>query len=73
MKINMEKIINSNIKLQHLFCYHCGFLYFFYIVLRNNIPFHKFLKIFHKNDLYLNDYISNELITSFIKYMYLSN
>ena len=59
-------------QIQHLLSSHCGFFCISCILcLENNIPFHKFLKIFHKKDLYLNDYISIKIITSFIKYMYL--
>ena len=59
-------------QIQHLFSSHCGFFCISCILcLENNIPFHKFLKIFHKKDLYLNDYISIKIITTFIKYMYL--
>ncbi len=72
LKKYRKKIIHSNIQLQHLFSSHCGFFCISCILcLENNIPFHKFLKIFHKKDLYLNDYISIKIITSFIKYMYL--
>ena len=72
LKKYRKKIIYSNIQLQHLFSSHCGFFCISCILcLENNIPFHKFLKIFHKKDLYLNDYISIKIITSFIKYMYL--
>ena len=69
-----KKIFHSNIQLQHFFSSHCGFFCISFILcLENNIPFHKFLKMFHKKDLYLNDYISIKIITSFIEYMYLRN
>ena len=61
-------------QIQHLLSSHCGFFCISCILcLENNIPFHKFLKMFHKKDLYLNDYISIKIITSFIEYMYLKN
>ena len=69
-----KKILHSNVQLQHVFSSHCGyFCVSFILCLENNIPFHKFLKMFHKKDLYLNDYISIKIITSFIEYMYLRN
>ena len=69
-----KKIFHSNIQLQHFFSSHCGFFCTsFVLCLENNNPFHKFLKMFHKKDLYLNDYISIKIITSFIEYMYLRN
>ena len=74
LKKYRKKIIHSNIQLQHFFSSHCGFFCISFILcLDNNIPFHKFLKMFHKKDLYLNDYISIKIITSFIEYMYLRN
>ena len=49
LKKYRKKIIHSNIQLQHLFSSHCGFFCISCILcLENNIPFHKFLKIFHK-------------------------
>ena len=72
LKKYRKQVIYSNVQLQHLFSSHCGFFCISCILcLENNIPFHKFLNIFHKKDLYLNDYISIKIITGFIKYMYL--
>ena len=72
LKKYRKQVIYSNVQLQHLFSSHCGFFCISCILcLENNIPFHKFLNVFHKKDLYLNDYISIKIITGFIKYMYL--
>ena len=62
------------VRLQQENLSHCGyFCVSFILCLENNIPLHKFLTIFHKKDLYLNDYICIRIITTFIKYMYLRN
>ena len=74
LKKYRKKILHSNVQLQHVFSSHCGyFCVSFILCLENNIPLHKFLTIFHKKDLYLNDYICIRIITTFIKYMYLRN
>ena len=74
LKKYRKKIPHSNVQLQHVFSSHCGyFCVSFILCLENNIPLHKFLTIFHKKDLYLNDYICIRIITTFIKYMYLRN
>jgi len=74
LKKYRKKILHSNVQLQHVFSSHCGyFCVSFILCLENNIPLHKFLTIFHKKDLYLNDYICIQIITTFIKSMYLRN
>ena len=74
LKKYRKKIIFSNIQLQHAFSSHCGFFCISFILsFENNIPLHKFIKMFHRKDMYLNDYICIKIITTLIKYMYLRN
>ena len=71
LKKYRKKILHSNVQLQHVFSSHCGyFCISFILCLENNIPLHKFLKMFHEKDFYLNDYICIRMTTTFIKYMY---
>ena len=74
LKKYRKRILHSNVQLQHVFSSHCGyFCVSFILCLENNIPLYKFLKMFHKKDFYLNDYICIQIITTFIKSMYLRN
>ena len=69
-----KKIIHSKDQLQDEFSSHCGFFCISFILcFEKDISLHKFLKMFHKKDLYLNDYICIKIITFFINYMYLRN
>ena len=63
-----------NIQLQHAFSSHCGFFTISFILsFENNTPLHKFIKMFHRTDMYLNNYICIKIINTFIKHMYLRN
>ena len=67
-------LLRSNIQLRHLFSSHWEFFCISFILcVENNIPIQKFLKMFHKKHLYLNDYISIKIYNTFNEYTYLSN
>ena len=74
LKKYRKNILHSNVQLQHVFSSHCGyFCVSFILCLETNIPLHQFLKMFHKKYFYLNDYICIQIISTFIKCMYLRN
>ena len=72
LKKYKKRILYTKTPIQHPISSHCGFFCISFILcIENKIPPRKFLKMFHKNKLYINDYICIEIINFYIKYTYL--
>ena len=72
LKRYRKQIIFTNNQIQHLFSSHCGFFCISFILcMENMISLKNFFKMFHQNNLSLNDYICIDIITFFINHMYL--
>ena len=72
LKRYRKQIIFTNNQIQHLFSTHCGFFCISFILcMENMISLKNFFKMFHQNNLSLNDYICIDIITFFINHMYL--
>ena len=71
LKKYKKKIIYSKQRIQSYNSTHCGyFCVIFILYLENNVCLRKFVKLFQKEDLLINDYICIELINIYIRHMY---
>ena len=72
LKKYKKEIIYSEQRIQDYNSSHCGyFCVIFILCLENNVSLKKFLELFNKNDLLINDYVCIELIKEHIRHMYL--
>ena len=72
LKKYRKTILYTKTLIQHPLSSHCGFFCISFILcLENKIPPKIFLKMLHKDKLYINDYICIAIINFYIKYMYL--